>query len=150
MVSTIIGPNHKVVAIIGAKRMNAGGGWAATCLCMMRWWTRTSLRVLMFHKIDEEKDKNHYNGSDNSERELAQYYRLYHHYYNRSVDAWIGKEEEGMPNIITLVEGPRGCGYRKECGYYMMLPHFKAESCGKLPLPLEQCPCCGQGIKFSR
>lgn len=55
-----------------------------------------------------------------------------------------------MPNITTLIEAPRGCGYRKEGGFYLMLPKFDAKPCGKLPLPLEQCPCCSQGIKFSR
>lgn len=52
-------------------------------------------------------------------------------------------------NIPTLKETARGCGFRKPGGLY-----FRAEgrgrSCGLLPIPLERCPTCGGGIKFSR
>jgi hypothetical protein len=46
-------------------------------------------------------------------------------------------------------EAKRGCGYRKEGGMYLMAGAPTA-SCGKLPLALDICPCCGQGIKPSR
>lgn len=56
-------------------------------------------------------------------------------------------------NVKTLVEGKRGCGYRKAgadgVGIYLMgegIWHV----CGKLPYALEVCPCCGGGIKQSR
>jgi hypothetical protein len=53
-------------------------------------------------------------------------------------------------NIETKIEGSRGCGYRKEGGLYLILEKFQAKDCGKIPLPLEKCPCCGAGVKFSR
>jgi hypothetical protein len=53
-------------------------------------------------------------------------------------------------NIETRIEGKRGCGYRKEGGLYLVLPDFGAKPCGKLPLLLESCPCCGAGVKYSR
>ena len=46
-------------------------------------------------------------------------------------------------------EKERGCGYRKEGGMYMMSAGPTA-SCGKLPLELTVCPCCGAGIKPAR
>lgn len=53
-------------------------------------------------------------------------------------------------NITTIYnEAKRGCGFRKEGGMYLMGgTHF--QECGRLPLPLDVCPCCGQGIKPSR
>jgi len=54
-----------------------------------------------------------------------------------------------MVNIIESQEGPRDCGYRKEGGFYLMSAGL-SESCGKFPLPLNVCPCCGNGIKQSR
>lgn len=55
-----------------------------------------------------------------------------------------------MSNIRINLEGKRGCGYRKEGGLYLVLPEFVGKPCGKLPLPLDRCPCCGGGIKFAR
>lgn len=55
-----------------------------------------------------------------------------------------------MPNIRVSHERERGCGYRKEGGLYLVLPEFKGQPCGKLPLTLDRCPCCGAGIKFAR
>lgn len=53
-------------------------------------------------------------------------------------------------NVRTIVnEGKRGCGYRKEGGLYLMAGE-PTGTCGKLPLPLERCPCCDAGIKPSR
>lgn len=46
-------------------------------------------------------------------------------------------------------EGPRGCGYRKPGGLYLVSDGV-GEVCSKLPIRLETCPCCGQGIKPNR
>lgn len=53
--------------------------------------------------------------------------------------------------MITTIrnEKRRGCGYRKQGGLYLMAGG-PAGPCGKLPLPLEVCSCCGQGIKPAR
>jgi len=52
-------------------------------------------------------------------------------------------------NIELRIEGRRGCGYRKPGGLYLIsLGEF--HPCGKLPIPLEVCPTCGNGIKPSR
>jgi hypothetical protein len=55
-----------------------------------------------------------------------------------------------MATIITKVEKARGCGYRKPGGFYFITEAMQMRSCGKLPLPLHTCPCCGGGIKFAR
>jgi len=47
------------------------------------------------------------------------------------------------------VEKRRGCGYRKVGGIYLVGEGI-AVPCDKMPYPLEVCPTCGQGIKFSR
>lgn len=54
-------------------------------------------------------------------------------------------------NIRVSVESARGCGYRKEGGYYFVMDkeHVLAP-CGKMPIRLDVCPCCNEGIKFSR
>lgn len=52
-------------------------------------------------------------------------------------------------NIKNLVEGERGCGFRKEGGLYLM-GGAGGSACCKLPFPLTVCPCCGGGIKFGR
>jgi len=54
---------------------------------------------------------------------------------------------------VTLVEGKRGCGYRRSgkdgVGVYLMgMGAF--QMCERLPFPLGVCPVCGHGIKFSR
>jgi hypothetical protein len=46
-------------------------------------------------------------------------------------------------------EKRRGCGYRKQGGLYLVAGGPEAP-CGKLPLPLEVCKTCGQGIKPAR
>jgi hypothetical protein len=46
-------------------------------------------------------------------------------------------------------EGPRGCGYRNPGGLYLV-SDGAGEVCSKLPIRLEVCPCCGQGIKPNR
>jgi hypothetical protein len=55
-----------------------------------------------------------------------------------------------MATIETIHnETRRGCGYRKQGGTYLMGGGLSIV-CGKLPLILETCPCCGGGIKPSR
>jgi hypothetical protein len=49
----------------------------------------------------------------------------------------------------TVVEGARGCGYRKGGGLYLMAGEPNAP-CSLLPLALEVCPTCGGGIKPAR
>ena len=47
------------------------------------------------------------------------------------------------------VETKRGCGYRKVDGMYLVCSPMGFE-CDRLPFELTVCPCCGEGIKFSR
>lgn len=54
-----------------------------------------------------------------------------------------------MATIHTRIESARGCGYRKKGGKYLISDGAWA-SCGVFPIPLDVCPCCGEGIKFSR
>lgn len=51
--------------------------------------------------------------------------------------------------ILKKVEAARGCGYRKKKGYYLVSSGL-AGHCGKLPIELTICPCCGAGIKQGR
>jgi hypothetical protein len=53
------------------------------------------------------------------------------------------------PGVVIRYEGERGCGRRKTGGLYLVADG-PARGCGKLPIPLEVCPCCGQGFKPSR
>ena len=46
-------------------------------------------------------------------------------------------------------ESKRGCGYRKAGGIYLVADG-PGRPCGKKPIPLTVCPCCGSGIKPSR
>lgn len=52
-------------------------------------------------------------------------------------------------NIQTIVETARGCGYRKKGGLYFVTTG-RGQACGRLPIELNVCPCCGSGVKFSR
>jgi hypothetical protein len=54
-----------------------------------------------------------------------------------------------MAMINSQIEHKRGCGYRKPGGMYLVSLGI-GRDCGKLPIPLTVCPCCGAGIKFSR
>jgi len=56
---------------------------------------------------------------------------------------------EGISVVKISYEAKRGCGYRKQGGMYLVSDN-EGRACGKLPIPLEVCPCCGQGIKPSR
>lgn len=54
-----------------------------------------------------------------------------------------------MPEIHVSQESERGCGYRQEGGLYLVSGGV-FDSCNKLPIPLDVCPTCKGGIKFSR
>lgn len=54
-----------------------------------------------------------------------------------------------MIEIKEVIDHERGCGWRKEGGIYMMSSGISMP-CGKLPIPLDVCPCCSAGIKPSR
>ncbi|MBD2700103.1 hypothetical protein IC229_05620 [Spirosoma sp. BT702] len=55
-----------------------------------------------------------------------------------------------MPfTIEKRYEKRRGCGYRQKGGLYFV-SGAGSRPCGKLPIELTVCPCCGQGIQFSR
>ena len=50
----------------------------------------------------------------------------------------------------TVYDEPaRGCGFRKKGGIYLVSDGLAAP-CGRLPIPLDVCPCCGAGIKPTR
>jgi len=51
--------------------------------------------------------------------------------------------------IELRLDERRGCGWRQPGGLYLVAPTALA-FCGRLPIPLEVCPCCGQGIKPAR
>jgi len=51
--------------------------------------------------------------------------------------------------IAVRHEGKRGCGWRKVGGIYLVGADL-ALPCGRLPIPLTTCPCCGSGFKPSR
>lgn len=53
------------------------------------------------------------------------------------------------PAIRIVHDQKRGCGYRST-GRMYLVSDGKTRSCGKLPIPLTVCPCCGQGIRPSR
>ena len=52
-------------------------------------------------------------------------------------------------DVTVSVEGKRGCGFRKAGGLYLVAPQL-SNPCGKLPIILQRCPTCGEGISFSR
>lgn len=47
------------------------------------------------------------------------------------------------------VEGPRGCGYRRVGGLYLVSKGLGVP-CGRLPFETTVCPCCSAGIKPAR
>ncbi len=47
------------------------------------------------------------------------------------------------------VEAKRGCGYRKVGGLYLCGSGITT-TCDRLPFPIEYCPVCGSGIKFTQ
>lgn len=58
-------------------------------------------------------------------------------------------KEETKVEIFTRYDEKRGCGYRKPAGVYLVSDGM-ATTCNRLPIPLNICPCCGAGVKFSR
>lgn len=52
-------------------------------------------------------------------------------------------------DVQVVREGKRGCGYRKPRGLYLVGADI-VQACGKLPLLLLPCPCCGETIRPSR
>lgn len=52
-------------------------------------------------------------------------------------------------SMIISREGPRGCGYRKVGGIYLVCDG-PGHVCEMLPLEMHSCPTCGQGIKPAR
>jgi hypothetical protein len=53
------------------------------------------------------------------------------------------------PAIATITEGARGCGFRKPGGLYL-INRNEGTPCGRVPFPLDLCPCCGEGFRPSR
>src|ERR1041384_8249670 len=51
--------------------------------------------------------------------------------------------------IQERLDSKRGCGWRKSGGLYLIAGGL-SQACGKMPIPLDRCPCCDAGIKFSR
>lgn len=51
--------------------------------------------------------------------------------------------------IEKRYEKRRGCGYRQKGGLYFVSGRG-SNPCGKLPIELTVCPCCGAGIEFNR
>jgi hypothetical protein len=54
-----------------------------------------------------------------------------------------------MPDIQVSFERKRGCGFRKGGGLYLVSGE-PMKPCPRLPVPLDVCRCCGQGIKPAR
>jgi len=57
------------------------------------------------------------------------------------------KAAQPKVQIQTVVDSKRGCGWRKPGGFYFRTDGFNVTPCGKMPIPLTICPCCGNGIK---
>lgn len=51
--------------------------------------------------------------------------------------------------IQDRFDAERGCGFRKPGGLYLRATGL-ANPCGKLPVELKVCPCCGSGVKPAR
>lgn len=54
-----------------------------------------------------------------------------------------------MATITDVYEKERGCGWRHGGGLYIRSDGL-FDSCGKLPLRLNCCPACGQGVKVTK
>lgn len=66
-----------------------------------------------------------------------------------TVQAGAGVPAVNNPKIQERTDQQRGCGWRKEGGLYLISAGLFAP-CGKMPIPLDRCPCCDAGVKFSR
>lgn len=53
------------------------------------------------------------------------------------------------PSIVVKAESVRGCGWRKVGGLYLVSDKMSV-ACGRLPIELSVCPCCGEGIRPAR
>lgn len=53
------------------------------------------------------------------------------------------------PSVIVVHDTKRGCGYRKLHSLYLR-DDGPAIGCGRLPFRLDRCPCCGNGVAYSR
>lgn len=51
--------------------------------------------------------------------------------------------------IKTITDQQRGCGWRKTGGLYL-IGDGPSIACGRLPIALTVCPCCGHGFKPTR
>lgn len=51
--------------------------------------------------------------------------------------------------IADVYEAKRGCGFRHQ-GFYLRTDPAQISECGKFPLKLEACECCGLKIKLTR
>ena len=51
--------------------------------------------------------------------------------------------------VMVVTEGPRGCGYRKQGGKYLISAGVSVP-CPALPIEVSRCPCCDAGIKPTR
>lgn len=54
-----------------------------------------------------------------------------------------------LSEVQTVTDSERGCGWRKAGGLYLRFDGAMS-ACGKLPVPLDVCPCCHAGIKPAR
>lgn len=51
--------------------------------------------------------------------------------------------------ITDVYDRKRGCGFRRQ-GFYLRTDPANIGSCGKFPLKLEECSCCGLKVKLTR
>lgn len=54
-----------------------------------------------------------------------------------------------VEGVMVVTEGPRGCGYRKEGGKYL-ISEGTSHPCSMLPIEVTRCPCCDAGVKPAR
>jgi len=55
------------------------------------------------------------------------------------------------PGVQVRHDRKRGCGWRKPGGQYLVADaETLGHPCGKLPVPLDVCPTCGQGLRLTR
>lgn len=52
--------------------------------------------------------------------------------------------------IKDVYDEERGCGFREEGGLYFRTDAFSIRPCGRVPLEIEECECCGLMLKQSR
>lgn len=52
--------------------------------------------------------------------------------------------------IVDVYDKERGCGFRKQRGFYLRMDASKVTECGKMPLRLLPCEHCGIQVKLTR